>query len=359
MNGLFLLAPDVQLAVALIGAVTLLIAGASALTQRDVKRVLAYSTMSQVGYMFLALGVGAWWAAIFHLVTHAFFKALLFLSAGVVIQALDEEHDILKMGGLRKSLPVAFWTFLIGAASLSALPFVTAGYYSKDLILSLVWSSSKGGTLLWLAGVVGALLTALYAFRLVFVVFFGTRTRQVEERSTMAMKVPLMVLALFAVGAAVLAVPQTPGGALSLAALAQAALPAAPSGPAAGPGLFAVRTVASLVPLLGIFLAALFYVVRPSSVAAVLRHRAFSVLHRFWFSGWGIDWVYRTLLTDPFVRLARLNRADVIDFFYRGIARAAELGNRALVPTQSGNVRWYVMGIALGGAVLIAVVLFL
>ena len=134
---------------ALVGTVTLLTAGASALTQKDIKRVLAYSTMSQVGYMFLALGVGAWSAAIFHFVTHACFKALLFLSAGVVIQALDDEHDIFRMGGSRKALPWAFWTFLIGAASLSALPFVTAGFYSKDLILLGAWASPQGGHLLW------------------------------------------------------------------------------------------------------------------------------------------------------------------------------------------------------------------
>ena len=111
---LFTLAPPVQLAVAVIGALTLLLAGFSALAQKDIKRVLAYSTISQIGYMFLALGVGAWSAAIFHLMTHAFFKALLFLSAGVVIMSLHEEHDIFRMGGLRKKLPVAFWTFLIG-----------------------------------------------------------------------------------------------------------------------------------------------------------------------------------------------------------------------------------------------------
>ena len=145
MHPLFTLAPGVLLVVAVIGASTLLIAAGSACVQRDIKRALAYSTMSQVGYMFLALGVGAWSAAIFHLVTHAFFKALLFLSAGVVIQALGNEHDIFRMGGLRKALPVAFWTFLIGAASLSALPFVTAGFYSKDLILRLVWSSPRWG----------------------------------------------------------------------------------------------------------------------------------------------------------------------------------------------------------------------
>jgi len=123
---LFELAPVVQAAVAIIGAATLLIAGFSALAQKDIKRVLAYSTISQIGYMFLALGVGAWSAAMFHFMTHAFFKALLFLAAGVVILAQHHEHDMFKMGGLRKKLPITFWTFLIGASSLAALPLITA-----------------------------------------------------------------------------------------------------------------------------------------------------------------------------------------------------------------------------------------
>jgi NADH-quinone oxidoreductase subunit L len=131
---IFELAPLVQYAVAVIGAATLLVAGFSALAQRDIKRV-PYSTISQIGYMFLGLGVGAWSAAMFHFMTHAFFKALLFLGAGVVILAQHHEHDMFKMGGLKDRLPLTFWTFLIGSASLSALPLVTAGFYSKDQIL--------------------------------------------------------------------------------------------------------------------------------------------------------------------------------------------------------------------------------
>ena len=142
---LYELAPAVQAAVAVIGALTLLLASFSALNQTDLKRILAYSTISQIGYMFLALGVGAWSAAIFHFMTHAFFKALLFLAAGVVIQRLREEHDIFHMGGLRQRLPLAFWSFLIGSASLAALPFVDAGFYSKDLILWEVWNRGRMG----------------------------------------------------------------------------------------------------------------------------------------------------------------------------------------------------------------------
>ncbi|MGH8297045.1 MAG: NADH-quinone oxidoreductase subunit L, partial [Steroidobacteraceae bacterium] len=170
---LYQLAPPVHTAVAVIGAATLLLASFSALNQRDLKRILAYSTISQIGYMFLALGIGAWSAAIFHFMTHAFFKALLFLAAGVVIQRLGEEHDIFRMGGLRRRLPLAFWSFLIGSAALAALPFVDAGFYSKDLILFDVWESGPDGPWLWAAGTLGALLTSIYIFRAVFVVFFG------------------------------------------------------------------------------------------------------------------------------------------------------------------------------------------
>jgi NADH-quinone oxidoreductase subunit L len=133
-HDLFLLAPDVLLLVAIVGLLTSLMAAFTALNQHDIKRILAYSTISQIGYMFLALGVGAWSAGIFHLMTHAFFKALLFLAAGAVIHCLHHEHNIFKMGGLRKKLPVVFWSFLIGSAALAALP-MTSGFFSKDQIL--------------------------------------------------------------------------------------------------------------------------------------------------------------------------------------------------------------------------------
>ena len=145
-NALFTLAPAVQLAVAIIGAAGVLVAGLSATTQRNIKRVLAYSTMSQLGYMFLALGVGAWPGAIFHLVTHAFFKSLLFLGAGVVILAMNHEHDIFAMGGMARKSPFTFWTFLVGAFTLAAIPPTTAGFSSKDLILTLAWQSGGVGT---------------------------------------------------------------------------------------------------------------------------------------------------------------------------------------------------------------------
>ena len=344
MHPLFMRAPDVLLVVALIGSLTLLVAGASALVQKDIKRILAYSTMSQVGYMFLALGLSAWSAAIFHFVTHAFFKALLFLSAGVVIQALDE-HDIFKMGGLRRRLPIAFWTFLIGAASLSALPFVTAGFYSKELILRAAWLSARGGAWFWIAGVAGAFLTSIYSFRVVFVTFLGPE-RQIGRKPSLSMTLPLAVLAVFSIGAGLL--PALFGG------LARLVLPA---GPAAPVGL-EVQAVAALIPVLGIAAAALLYRGRPTYAATLARRPLVSALHGFLLSGWGFDRLYQALFVGPFLRLALINRGDFIDLPFRALAWTCGIASKMLVATQSGKVRWYVMGVALGGAVFIAMVVF-
>jgi NADH-quinone oxidoreductase subunit L len=302
--------------------------------------------MSQVGYMFLALGVGAWSAAIFHFVTHAFFKALLFLSAGVVIQALDNEHDIFRMGGLRRCLPIAFWTFLIGAASLSALPFVTAGFYSKELILRAAWLSQRGGAWLWIAGVAGAFLTSIYSFRVVFVAFLGPG-RTVGRKPPFSMTAPLVVLAVFSIGAGLL--PGILGG------LVRLVLPAGPAGPVG----FSVRGVAALVPVLGIAAAALLYRGRPAYAAALTRRPLAAALHGFLLSGWGFDRLYHALFAGPFLLLARVNRTDFIDLPFRASARIVGSASKVLAATQSGKVRWYVMGIALGGAVFIAMVVFL
>ncbi|HUJ73603.1 MAG TPA: NADH-quinone oxidoreductase subunit L, partial [bacterium] len=172
-NALFVLAPPVQLAVGIVGAAGVLVAGFSALAQRNIKRILAYSTMSQLGYMFLALGVGAWSGAIFHLVTHAFFKSLLFLAAGVIILALNHEHDVFAMGGMARKSPFTFALFLVGAFTLAAVPPTTAGFSSKDHILMVAWQTGGSARVLGVLGLVGVFITSVYIFRLVFLVFGG------------------------------------------------------------------------------------------------------------------------------------------------------------------------------------------
>ena len=208
---IFELAPLAQTGVGVIGALTLLLAGFSALTQFDLKRVLAYSTISQIGYMFLALGVGAWSAAIFHFMIHAFFKALLFLAAGAVIMVLHHEHDMFKMGGLKNKIPVIYWTFLIGAASLAALPFVTAGFYSKDQILWLAWAGEKGNVYFFLAALMGAFITSVYTFRMVFITFFGEAKTQVGHPAGKSITIPLVILAVLSLVGGFIELPHTLG----------------------------------------------------------------------------------------------------------------------------------------------------
>ncbi|HME44092.1 MAG TPA: NADH-quinone oxidoreductase subunit L [Syntrophorhabdales bacterium] len=349
---LFTLAPPVLTAIAVIGAITLLIAGVSALTQHDIKRVLAYSTISQVGYMFLALGVGAWSAAVFHFVTHACFKALLFLCAGVVIQGLDEEHNMFKMGGLRRLIPGTFWCFLVGAASLSALPIVTAGFYSKDLILMEAWSSQAGGGWLWLAGLAGAFLTSMYAFRMVFLTFFGEAKATFHKRADITMKIPLVILSALSIVTGLIETPRSLGNITFFSDFMESVLPELPARALNA----AVEISVPLASVIGLYLAYLLFLRRRGWTERISGTPAGSLLHAYWFSGWGFDWLYDRLIVMPFVRAANWNKEDVIDLGYGAIAWVSTVSSMALALTQTGKIRWYAAAIALGALLFMGIV---
>ena len=347
---LFELAPPIQFTVAVVGAATLLLAGFSALTQNDIKRVLAYSTVSQIGYMFLALGVGAWGAAIFHFMTHAFFKALLFLAAGIVIEALHHEHNIFRMGGLRKELPAAFWTFLIGGCALAGLPLITAGFYSKDLILWSAANSTAGSVGLWTVGIAGVVLTSLYTFRLIFVVFFGRVNTPVSRRPGAAMLIPACVLAFLSIVGGFV---KTPFAGFMATAL--------PSLHEVGRGITEALSsaVAGVAFLAGIVVAWYAYLRNPAVSRSLVATPAGRLLHRFWFADWGMDWLYDRLFVRPVVWLATANKGDVIDSIYDGVVRLAALSYRVLSLTETGKLRWYAACIAGGSVVLVGLVVFL
>ncbi len=348
---LFSLAPEAQFAVAIVGAGTLLLAGFSALTQHDIKRVLAYSTVSQIGYMFLALGVGAWQAAMFHFVTHAFFKALLFLCAGVIINAMDEEHSIFKMGGLRKELPVAFWTFLIGGCSLAGLPFITAGFFSKDLIIWQTWSAEGGHPGFWIAGMIGALMTSLYTFRVIFRVFFGPLGKPVTKRPGYAMTVPLMVLAFLALVGGYLKEP--------VLGLLHSALPQTIEAHAGGLTESGSEAIAALLFLIGLYFGYLFHLQKRSLADSMVASPLGHTLQQWWFADWGFDWIYDKAFVRPFIWAAQINKSDFVDAFYTGVAWLTELFYRGLSRTETGRVRWYAAAMGVGSVVFIAMVLFL
>jgi NADH-quinone oxidoreductase subunit L len=357
---LYDLAPPVHTAVAVIGALTLLLAGFSALNQTDLKRILAYSTISQIGYMFLALGVGAWSAAIFHFMTHAFFKALLFLSAGVVVQRLSEEHDIFKMGGLRQRLPLAFWSFLIGSISLAALPLIDAGFYSKDLILWEAWSDGALGPWLWAAGLFGALLTAIYIFRAVFVVFFGPVRLEPTGPIGWRIVVPLVVLSILALVGGFVEIPPYLGNVPAFSRLMQSALPAPPAAPvSAGSSLeLMLSAIAAVVAVSGVGIAYIAFRCRPVFLEALVRSPASLALQHFWETDWGFDWLYDRALVRPFLWFARIDQGDIIDRFYSGLASLSRATYRQLSESETGRVRRYAAGITAGSIVLIAILVF-
>nr|WP_277602415.1 NADH-quinone oxidoreductase subunit L [Parahaliea mediterranea] len=334
---LFLLSPAALGAVAWIGVLTLLLAACAALAQRDIKRILAYSTISQIGYMFLALGVGAFAPGVFHLVTHAFFKALLFLAAGAIIHCLHHEHDIFRMGGLRTRLPLVFWVFLIGAAALAALPF-TAGFYSKDAILLSAWEADPW---LWTGGLLGALLTGIYSFRLIFVVFFGEATHEPDRRPGWKMALPLSLLALLSLT----------GGAISL--------PLAPAFPVStGHAVnHTVEYIGIAVPLLGLGIAYLFFLGRQLPVDALAGRGVGARLRRFWQRGWGFDTLYQVLWVTPYRALAHLLRGEPVDALYNLLAALCRQGHRGLAALQTGALRWYATTLTFALVVVIAIVL--
>lgn len=356
-HAIFELAPLAQFVVGVVGAVTLLIAGFSALTQYDLKRVLAYSTISQIGYMFLALGVGAWSSAIFHFMIHAFFKALLFLAAGAVIMVVHHEHDMFKMGGLRKKIPIIYLTFLIGAASLAALPLITAGFFSKDQILWLSFAGEKGNTGFFLAALVGAFITSVYTFRMVFLTFFGEEKSHVTHSPGMRISLPLMVLATLSTVAGFIELPHTLGHVQWFTDFLTPALPAVTLQPGIVQSEWMVQLTAAALAIGGAFLAYYFYVVHPNLHIKI--KEAVPQLHSFFLSGWRFDWLYDLLFVKPFVYFSTLNKDDIVDAPYRGLVNATNYLHRMVAYTQSGILRWYLIGVVLGAILVLTLGLLL
>lgn len=342
-HGLFLLAPEVLELVGLVGAATLVLAGFAALVQTDIKRILAYSTMSQLGYMFLALGVQAWDAAIFHLMTHAFFKALLFLASGAVIHACHHEQNIFNMGGLWKKLPLAYASFVVGGCALAALPLVTAGFYSKDEILWEAFASGHQGLLY--AGLAGAFLTSLYTFRLIFTAFHGEAKTQAHAGHGLAHNLPLAVLIVLSTFVGAWIVPPLAG-----------VLPES-IGHAGGEAKHSLEIASGAIALAGIVLAALLFLGRRSLVNAVAQSAPGRLLGAWWYAAWGFDWLYDKLFVQPYLLLCRLLARDPIDATIGLVPRTAQGSHTLLSRSETGRLRWYAASLVGGAVLLLGIVL--
>ncbi|MBD9516979.1 NADH-quinone oxidoreductase subunit L [Pseudomonas sp. PDM22] len=342
-HGLFELAPNVLELVGIIGAVTLVLAGFAALVQTDIKRILAYSTMSQIGYMFLALGVGAWGGAIFHLMTHAFFKALLFLASGAVIVACHHEQNIFKMGGLWKKLPLAYASFVVGGAALSALPFLTAGFYSKDEIL---WEAfASGHQNLLIAGLVGAFMTSLYTFRLIFIAFHGEAKTEAHAGHGVSHWLPLGVLIVLSTFIGALITPPLAG-----------VLPES-AGHAGGEAKHSLEIASGAIAIAGILLAGLLFLGKRRFVTAVAQSAPGRFFGTWWLHAWGFDWLYDKLFVKPYLLICRLLAADPIDKTLVLVPLTARGGHKLLSLTENGRLRWYAASLVGGAALLLGALL--
>jgi NADH-quinone oxidoreductase subunit L len=361
---LFSLAPVTLTIIAIVGTLTALFAATIGLVQNDIKRVLAYSTISQLGYMFLAVGVGAYSAAIFHLFTHAFFKACLFLSAGSIIHGLQGEQDMRKMGGLKPYFPVTYWTYLIAALAISGAP-LTAGFFSKDQILWQSFSSSLGSVWYWGLAWVTAGLTAFYMFRQFFMVFHGTcrvdeHARAHIHESPRAMTVPLILLALGSIFAGYLGTPEFMWGSAWDRWL-QPVL-GIQEGIHQGGLLEEALMVLTLgIAGLGIYLAYRSYY-RAGKVPDHLSSWAAGLPYRLTLNKYYIDEIYDSLLVRPFTACATWFSdtfdVTVIDQGINGIAarvRASSLFWRQL---QTGNVQHYLLGFLTGTLLILGYFLY-
>jgi NADH-quinone oxidoreductase subunit L len=372
--------------VALIGAATAIFAASIGMVQTDIKRVLAYSTVSQLGYMFLACGVAAYSAAIFHLVTHAFFKALLFLAAGSVIHALGGEQDMRHMGGLRHRIPVTFWTMTAGVFAIAGFPPL-AGFFSKDEILYHAFISPNPlGKLLWAVGLLTALMTSFYMFRLWYMTFFGAQRFEEHpsghtheaghedgqaahsngvHESPWIMLAPLVILALLAITGGWLGIPHALGGNNRFEHFLDPVF--AGTGDPFHAGVAddmlerILAAISVLAAALGLFLADYFYRRRPDAAPALAKklsglHR--TLVHKYW-----IDEIYARVIVMPLFMLSRYGLFYVVDKgIVEGSVATAAAGTRGmgsiLRRMQSGNIRSYAGWLAAGAAIVLAVTIF-
>jgi NADH-quinone oxidoreductase subunit L len=352
---IFHAAPVVSGVVLDLGTFTAVFAAVIALTQNDIKRVLAYSTLSQLGYMFMAVGGGLYAAGVFHFVTHAFFKALLFLAAGSVIHALGGEQDLRRMGGLARAMPVTYWTFLAATLAIAGIP-PFAGFFSKDAILGQLISS--GHDVEWLVGVITAGLTALYMFRLFFLAFSGEyRGRGHPHESPPVILVPLAVLAVLSVVGGLLAVPGAWDLVASYLGPVLAAYPGAHLAAAVTAPNWGSMAVGVLLALAGLALADAMY--RRRALAPARLRTAFPLAYRLAAHKFYVDEAYEALVVGPARALGRAlggwMEPRAVDGAVRALARAAWQAGAALDRLQAGSVRRYTLALFTGTLLVILV----
>lgn len=362
-NPIFSMSETAMLTVAMIGAMTCLLAATIALVQNDIKRIIAYSTLSHLGFMFLACGVGAYTAGIFHLYTHAFFKALLFLGAGSVMHAMAGEVNIQKMGGLKKHMPVTYLTFLIASLSIAGIPGL-AGFFSKDKILWYAYNAGTTGQIVWIMGTLAAVMTAFYSFRIIFLVFHGKFRGTPEQahhlhESPKVMTIPLIILAVGAMSAGWIGIPEMLGGNFWIGSFLKPVL-GYPLVVAEVWEAWMVMFIAIAAAISGIFLAKTFYISKqdiPEKLTAKFKN-VYTVLWNKYYA----DELYDRTIVKPTHWTAnnillKITDGKIIEGAVSGISQAIMGIGAKIRRLQSGHLQHYAMGMAIGLFMILAVIL--
>ena len=354
MYTVFEMAPEVMMFISITGAVTLLVAGFAALVQTDIKRILAYSTMSQLGYMFMAVGAEAYQAGLFHMLTHAFFKALLFLSSGAVILAYHHEQNIFKMGGLFYKNKFLFACFAIGGGALAAIPFITVGFFSKDAILGAVWVQGESiavyNSLYWV-GVAGAFLTSIYTFRLIWVAFFGKENTPYHAIKGITFWGPLAILAVLStfVGAALKAPVES--------ILNAAKIPAFVIPEALEHGMHSAEWTAVGIALVGLVIGVVLFAFAYSAVKGFAKTSLGAGLANICRNALGFDALYDIVFVKPYLLIAKILGRDPIDRLWLVLPALVKGGHSFTSSRQTGSLRDYASSMALGIFVLLMVLI--
>ncbi|WP_374570397.1 NADH-quinone oxidoreductase subunit L [Acinetobacter sp.] len=352
MYTVFEMAPEVMMFISITGAVTLLVAGFAALVQTDIKRILAYSTMSQLGYMFMAVGAEAYQAGLFHMLTHAFFKALLFLSSGAVIMAYHHEQNIFKMGGLFYKNKFLFACFAIGGGALAAIPFITVGFFSKDAILGAVWVQGESiavyNSLYWV-GVAGAFLTSIYTFRLIWVVFFGKENTPYHAIKGITFWGPLAILAVLStfVGAALKAPVES--------ILNAAKIPAFNVPEALEHGMHSAEYTAVGIALAGLVIGVVLFAFAYGAVKSFAKTSLGAGLANICRNALGFDALYNIVFVKPYLLIAKILGRDPIDGLWLVLPALVKAGNSFTSSRQTGSLREYASSMAFGTVVLLMI----
>ena len=369
LNFLFVLAPTTMLVVAIVGCATAFVAATIGLAQNDIKRVLAYSTVSQLGYMIMACGVGAFTAGIFHLMTHAFFKALLFLGAGAVIHSMSDEQDMRKMGGLKKHLPITYMTILMGTLAIAGIPGFS-GFFSKDEILWQSFSSGHGHWVFWLIGFVTALLTAFYMFRLLYLTFYGEsrydkHTAKHMHESPRVMTTPLIILAILSIGGGWIGWPTALGGGAWFEHWFEPVMAKIPGGGGGAEHVavshsteYLLMGVTVVLVLIMIYLAYYLYCKNIGKTTSL--RQSFSGIHKAVYNKYWVDEFYGATVVRPIVNgsifLWKIIDVLIIDGIANGLGQVVRDMSGTFRKMQSGYLREY-MAVFLVGVVLVIVFL--